>query len=293
MIVRGFAAAKVNLTLHVTGRRADGYHLLDSLVCFAGVGDWLQAAALDSLALRITGPEGTGLSAGPDNLVMRAASLLGGARGADLQLEKHLPVASGIGGGSADAAAALRVLAKHWNCALPPMSEVLSLGADVPVCLAGQPVRMAGIGEKLTPIPALPPLWAVLANPRCAVSTPAVFKSLVRVDNPPMPADIPRFGTAADLAVWLSTQRNDMQAAAMHLAPAIGGLLDDLSRLPGSLLSRMSGSGATCFALFDSASAAQTAAKALRQSRPTDWIFDAALGAADTVSPQRDTDIFA
>lgn len=286
MSVDGFAAAKINLSLHVTGRRADGYHLLDSLVCFAGVGDWLHVAPSEHLHLQIEGREGAGLTAGPDNLVLRAAALLRSKGGADLRLDKRLPVASGIGGGSADAAAALRVLARHWDCPRPSPAEVLSLGADVPVCLAGTPLRMQGIGEHLTPIPALPPLWAVLANPRVAVSTPAVFRALPRVDNPPMPAQIPHFPTTQDLAVWLTLQRNDMESAAASIAPAIGGVLRDLAGLRGSLLARMSGSGATCFALFDSAAKAHAAAADLRLLRPNDWIYDAALGAAADVTPQ-------
>ncbi len=175
-----FAPAKVNLTLHVTGRRGDGYHLLDSLVAFAGVGDRVTIAPGEGL--RITGPRGEGLTAGPDNLCLRAAAAMGG--GVAVTLEKVLPVSSGIGGGSADAAAVLRAMARMGRT-LPTADKVLALGADVPVCLAGRAVRMTGVGEGLTPV-SLPPAWLVLANPGVAVSTADVFRALARRDNAPM-----------------------------------------------------------------------------------------------------------
>ena len=176
------ASAKLNLCLHVTGRRGDGYHLLDSLVVFADVADRVSAAPGQGLSLRVTGPEGAGLGSEPDNLVLRAARSMG-VTDAALLLEKHLPVAAGIGGGSADAAAALRALARWTGRPLPSDAEVLRLGADVPVCLSGRPARMTGIGEGLTPLPPLPALWVVLVNPRVAVPTPQVFAALTRRDN--------------------------------------------------------------------------------------------------------------
>lgn len=279
MTVADFAAAKVNLTLHVTGQRADGYHLLDSLVCFAAVGDTVTVRAADTLTLELIGPESAGLTAGPDNLVLRAAGCLAPGQGAAIRLEKHLPQASGIGGGSADAAAALRALARFWSQPLPDPARVLGLGADVPVCLAGRVCRMQGVGEALAPAPALPPVWAVLANPRVAVPTPEVFRALDRRDSPAMP-DLPSWPDAATLARWLATQRNDLEAAAIRVAPAIAPLLDDLAALPGALLARMSGSGATCYALFADAAKAETAATLLRRARPGDWITAARLGNA-------------
>ena len=182
------APAKVNLALHVTGRRPDGLHLLDSLVVFPRLGDLVEAEPAADLSLAIDGPFARDLSAGADNLVLRAALLLGRrGRGAALRLTKSLPVASGIGGGSADAAATLRLLARLWQAPLPAPEAVLALGADLPVCLAGRPCRMSGIGERLAPL-ALPPFWLVLANPGVPLATAAVFAGLASRSNPPLPA---------------------------------------------------------------------------------------------------------
>ena len=271
----GFAAAKVNLALHVTGRRADGYHRLDSLVAFADAGDRVTAEPADALSLTVTGPEAAGVPAGPENLVLRAAATLGARRGARIVLDKHLPPASGIGGGSADAAAALRVLAALWDVPFPDAAAVLRLGADVPVCLAGVTARMAGIGEDVTPAPPLPPVWAVLANPRVALPTPAVFAALTRRDNPPLPALPDRWRDAADLAQWLNRTRNDLEPPARILCPPVSAVLAALAATPGAMLARMSGSGATCFALFSSAGAAAEAAAALP---PAWWRATCRLG---------------
>lgn len=272
------AAAKINLTLHVTGRRADGYHLLDSLVCFAEVGDAVSAAPAPGLSLRIIGPEGAGLLAEPDNLVLRAARAMG--QGAALLLDKRLPLASGIGGGSADAAATLRLLARMTGAPLPDAATVLRLGADVPVCLAGRVCRMQGVGEVLAPAPPLPPVWAVLANARVAVPTPQVFAALQSRENPAMPDRLPDWPDAPALAAWLGTQRNDLESAAVTLAPAIAETLAALAGVPGALLARMSGSGATCFALFAAPAAAQAAAAALASVRPDWWVAATRLGDA-------------
>lgn len=266
--MREFAPAKINLALHVVGQRADGYHLLDSVVVFAGVGDWVTAAPAERLSLTVSGPFAAGLTGG-DNLVLRAARALGVQ--AAIGLEKHLPIASGIGGGSADAAAALRVLAALAGVALPEAVAVLALGADVPVCLAGRPVRMQGVGEVLTALPALPECHVVLVNPGVAVPTPAVFKALPDKDNPAMSA-MPACRSAAELAAWLGDQRNDLEAPAIALAPVIAEVKAALQARPGCLLARMSGSGATCFGLFADAGLAQAAAKALRAGAPAWWV---------------------
>lgn len=263
------APAKVNLSLHVTGRRDDGYHLLDSLVVFTEIGDRVQAVARDGgVTLHVTGPEAAGLSAAGDNLVVRAAHLMQ-ADGLALTLDKHLPVASGIGGGSSDAAATLRLIACMTGAPLP--ADTLALGADVPVCLPAQPCRMRGIGELVTDVPPLPSMAMVLVNPRIAVSTPAVFAALGARDNPAMPSDLPAWAGFRAFIDWLAAQRNDLQAPACTLVPAIGHVLTALDG-SGSALSRMSGSGATCFGLFQTMAHAHQAAAALAQAHPGWWV---------------------
>lgn len=278
MAIEVFAPAKINLTLHVTGRRADGYHLLDSLVAFAGVGDTVTAEVADHLSLQIDGPMAAGLYAGDDNLVLRAARLLAPGGGAALRLTKRLPVASGIGGGSADAAATLRALARLWSLPLPDQARALALGADVPVCLDCRPARMRGVGEGIEPlVTPLPDAWLVLVNPGVAVSTPAVFAALDRRDNPPMPDRLPDWPDAGSLAAFLATQRNDMEAAAIRLQPVIAVAKEALAAQTGCLIARMSGSGATCFGLFANAAQAGHAAEALKQNHPGWWVTPAPL----------------
>ena len=268
--VQRIARAKVNLALHVMGRRADGYHLLDSLVAFADFGDVVTVEPAPSLSLSITGPMAAGLSAGPDNLVLKAAQMLGSPLGAAITLEKRLPIASGIGGGSADAAATMQALGAIWGCALPDAGQVLALGADVPVCLAGQSCRMAGIGDQISPL-ALPPAHLVLVNPGVGLSTAAVFGALLCRDNPPLPPAAP-MPDAVALAAYLGHCRNDLEAPALSLVPQIGAVLAALQGQTGCLLARMSGSGATCFGLFASASAAEAAATALRAQSGAWWV---------------------
>ena len=268
--VQRIARAKVNLALHVVGRRADGYHLLDSLVAFADFGDVVTVEPAPSLSLSITGPMAAGLSAGSDNLVLKAAQMLGSPLGAAITLEKRLPIASGIGGGSADAAATMQALGAIWGCALPDAGQVLALGADVPVCLAGQSCRMAGIGDQISPL-ALPPAHLVLVNPGVGLSTAAVFGALLRRDNPPLPPAAP-MPDAVALAAYLCHCRNDLEAPALSIVPQIGAVLAALQGQKGCLLARMSGSGATCFGLFASASAAVAAATALRAQSAAWWV---------------------
>lgn len=278
-IVRA-ARAKINLALHVTGRRADGYHLLDSLVAFADFGDRITVEPAPGLSLQITGPKAAGLSAGPDNLVLRAAAAFGAGvdragRGARITLDKHLPVASGIGGGSADAAAALQALAELWGLPLPEASAVLALGADVPVCLLGHPARMAGIGEEVTPL-ALPEVFVVLANPGVGLATAEVFRALTRRDYPALPEPTV-WPDAAALAAYLHQCRNDLALPAQGLAPVIGAVLAALEVQQGCLLARMSGSGATCFGLFASAAQAKAAAANLARAEAGWWVKAGAL----------------
>ena len=260
------ARAKVNLYLHVVGRRADGYHLLDSLAVFPGAADRLSAAPADALTLEIEGPGAAGLGAGSDNLVLRAARALASAAGVEagarLVLDKQLPVASGIGGGSADAAAALRLLARLWDVRLPAerlRAVAQELGADVPVCLGSRPARMGGVGERLQPAPALPGCGMALLNPGVAVATPDVFRA--RGGAFSATAALPdAWPDAAAMAAGLAQMRNDLEAPALSLCPAIAAVLDWLRAQPGCLLARMSGSGATCFGLFADAGAAEAVA---------------------------------
>lgn len=270
-----FAPAKINLTLHVTGQRADGYHVLDSLVVFAGVGDRVSADLATVSSLQITGPMAAGLTPGPDNLVQRAADLMGCH--ASLVLEKHLPVSSGIGGGSADAAATLRLLSRITGQPLPDEGAVLSLGADVPVCLQGRPLRMQGVGERLTPVPPLPAAWLVLVNPGVGVATPAVFRALASKINSPMPEAIPTFAAAADLAAFLSEHRNDLEAPALSIHPVIGTVRSRIAASPGCRIARMSGSGATCFGLFDTEAEARSARRQIQTDHPQWWVSAAPL----------------
>lgn len=267
------APAKVNLCLHVTGRRADGYHLLDSLVVFAGVGDRVSALPGNGLSLRLTGPEAAALGAEPDNLVLRAARLMR-AKDVALVLDKQLPLASGIGGGSADAAATLRLLGRMTGHPLPDARAVLALGADVPVCLAGRPVRMRGVGEDLSPLSPLPPFWLVLVNPRVPVPTPHVFAALTCRENAPIP-DMPMaaLGSAATLADWLQARtRNDLVGAARQVSPVLAQVQAALENTPNCLLARMSGSGGTHFGLFSDESTAMAAAIHLQTAHPGWWI---------------------
>ncbi|MAG98302.1 MAG: 4-(cytidine 5'-diphospho)-2-C-methyl-D-erythritol kinase [Alphaproteobacteria bacterium] len=275
---RWTAPAKVNLYLHVLGRRDDGYHDLDSLVVFPQFGDVLDVAAADELRLTLDGPFADGLPDSGDNLVLRAAALLADAAGvpahAAIRLRKNLPVAAGIGGGSADAAAALRALAAHWR--LPFDAATLQglagrLGADVPVCLCGRPARIGGIGHRVRPIGPMPSFALLLANPGLTVSTAAVFQQLDAVSRAAAP---PRqsYDSVADLAMDLQARGNDLEAPARRLVPSIDRVIGRLGDLPGCRLARMSGSGATCFGLFDDLAAAGAAAAALAEAEKRWWL---------------------
>ncbi len=293
--MRRAAPAKLNLYLHVVGRRPDGYHLLDSLVAFAGVHDTIVAEKANALTLTVEGPFAAALSAEADNLVLRAARALADAAGvrpwAALRLVKRLPVASGIGGGSADAAAALLAAGELWRITHKPGALArlaLKLGADVPVCLEGRAAQLGGIGEKVDPAPPLPRTPLVLVNPLVPLPTPSVFKARSGPFSKPAPlASAPR--DARDLAEALAARRNDLTNAALGLVPAIKDILAALEAQPGCLLARMSGSGATCFALFAEDGEAGAAAAALRASKPGWWVAPSELvGDASTLAPSLD-----
>ncbi len=274
--VTRLARAKINLALHVTGRRPDGYHTLDSVVVFAELGDVVTAEPASRLSLSLGGPFAMDLGADGDNLVMRAAALMPGA-GAALYLAKNLPVAAGLGGGSADAAAALSALAAVSGRPLPAPEAALGLGADVPVCLRGRPARMRGIGEVLEDLPPLPPLWCVLVNPRVACPTGAVYGGLAQAANPGLPAPPAAFADAGALIDWLRQTRNDLEAPARALAPAVARAAEAVAATPGCALARMSGSGATVFGLFAAEAAALDAAATLRAAEPGWWVAAAPI----------------
>ena len=263
-MLREPAPAKVNLYLHITGRRADGLHLLESLVAFAGAGDVLCAEPADGLSLDVVGPFAGALAGEADNLVLRAARALAPGQGARLVLEKNLPVAAGLGGGSADAAAALRLLSRLWGIETDLEPLAAGLGADVPVCLAGATCGMAGIGERLTPLPDRSVPYLLLANSGVALPTPAVFGAR----RGPFRESRPWPQTVAELAGCA----NDLTEAAISLAPEVGETLDALAVLDGALFARMSGSGATCFAAFDGRAARDRARATLRNRYPDWWI---------------------
>jgi 4-diphosphocytidyl-2-C-methyl-D-erythritol kinase len=286
------APAKVNLTLRVLGRRADGYHDLESLVTFADVADRLALTMGDALTLTVLGPGASQAGAEADNLVTKAARALAarvpGLRAGAFRLDKRLPVAAGLGGGSADAAAALRLLARANKLAPndPRLHDAArATGADVPVCLDPRPRIMRGIGEVLSaPLP-LPRLHALLVNPGVAVSTKLVFSgwkpsaSPIRVsDTAANFADLPNMQDEEKLLRWLASAANDLEAPAIALEPAIAEVLASLRAAAGCRLARMSGSGATCFALFSSALDTASAGKSLRAEFPDWWIAETVIG---------------
>jgi 4-diphosphocytidyl-2-C-methyl-D-erythritol kinase len=282
------ARAKVNLFLHVRGRRPDGRHTLESLAVFPEIGDLLTAERSPIRSLSLDGPFALQLGTGEDNLVIRAVERLGAAveapTGVALRLDKRLPVSSGIGGGSADAAAALRLAMRLWGRspdAQTLAALALGLGADVPACLSSAPALMAGQGEILRPAPPFPAFWLVLANPLRAVSTAEVFAGLERRANPPGDAAPARFDDLGLLVAWLSRQRNDLEAPARVIAPVIGAVLGALRWTEGCLLARMSGSGATCFGLFATERQALAAAVAVGAANPGWWVAPARVAAWD------------
>lgn len=280
-VLRTRAPAKVNLTLHVRSRRADGYHLLESLVAFAGAADLLELRPAEALSLEVEGP--TSAASGPpqDNLVLCAARALAerrpGLRLGAFRLVKRLPAAAGIGGGSSDAAGALRLLARlnGWPTTDPAVVEAArATGADIPVCLDPRARMMRGIGEEIGPPAALPPLACVLVNPGVAVPTAEVFRALGlppgAIRDGEAHAEAP--GCAEALHRMLAGARNDLEPPAIALAPAVAEALDLLRRLEGCRLARMSGSGATVFGLFDDCRGAARAAARVRAARPSWWV---------------------
>lgn len=281
--INGQAPAKINLTLHVTGQRDDGYHLLDSLVVFADIWDDISVAEAPGLHLSLSGPGSAGVPADESNLVMKAARALqetrGVTAGAEITLHKALPSEAGIGGGSSDAAATLNLLAELWDVAplSPNTPEVVALGADVPVCMrAPSPVRMTGIGDILAAPPSLPECALVLVNPGVAVPTNLAFDGLQQKSNramQPVPADM----SFDDFAAWLSNQRNDLLTPALKIAPEIEAAVNRLRAMPQVKFVSMSGSGSTCFGLTRNMADARHVARAIQLAQQNWWVAPGAV----------------
>lgn len=280
------APAKVNLALHVTRRREDGYHDLESLVVFADVADELEARPASADTLTVGGPFARALGLGEANLVSRAVAAFRArwpdavASGLALHLTKNLPVAAGIGGGSADAAAALRLMAglSGRPIAIAELADLaVGLGADVPACLVSTPLVARGVGEVLAPLPQFPALHIVLVNPMIPLPTADVFRRLRAHDNYPLPELPSPLTRPAQLGLWLAETRNDLQPPAIKLVPVIGEIVAQLAETQGCILARMSGSGATVFGLFGSGGQAHQAAQVMRAANPDHWVAAAPL----------------
>lgn len=286
------APAKVNLALHVTGQRPDGYHDLESLVVFADVSDELRAIEAKTDELVIKGPFGAALTTGQSNLVLKAVSAFrqavpnGVPHGVQIELTKNLPVAAGIGGGSADAAAALRLMARlSVETVSTERLAVLAkaLGADVPVCLLSQPCLVRGIGEVIAPFTHFPASHLVLVNPLAPLSTADIFRKLRQRHNPGLPPIEPQIDRIAMLGLWLEETRNDLEAPACELAPVIAEIVDKMRTTKGCVSARMSGSGATVFGLYGSSAEAHQAAHDMREIWPDFWVAAAPVSSPDTI----------
>lgn len=286
------APAKVNLFLHVGDKRADGYHDLESLAVFAALEDgiWLEPANHFSLA--VTGPFAAGLARGDDNLTIRAAKALAEwaqvGSGARITLRKTIPLASGLGGGSADAAAVLRGLVRLWK--FDANNEELrgvaaSIGSDIPVCIDSATAWMEGRGERVTLLPVLPAIRLLLVNPLVAVSTAQAFATLGSRHSLGLACPRAPFQDAAALVRFLKSTANDLEQPARAIAPVIGEVIDEIARLPGVLLARMSGSGATCFGLFGDDHHVHEAMALLRARRANWWLAGTSLCAESAAAP--------
>ena len=271
-MINEFAPAKINLCLHVTGQNGNGYHELDSLVLFTTFGDRISVSQDKDWTLKLSGPYGQDIPQGAENLVWRAAEMTTPGGGGIIQLEKNLPPAAGIGGGSSDAAAVIRALSKLYPNADRLELDLTDLGADVPVCMSAEFTLMGGIGEKLIRMGPPPSLPIVLVNPGVALNTAEVFQALEQKENPALPDDMPRSNDLSNWLNWLNAQRNDLELPAIKLRPVIGTVLAALNAFSGTKLARMSGSGATCFAITETAEQCETLAALLQQHYPDWWV---------------------
>ena len=288
MEIRRLARAKVNLALHVTGQLPNGMHILDSLVAFPNIGDILTFQNADGVSLSVEGCFGDKLRKNnkiSENIVFRAVQLMKNSdKGVAIKLIKNLPVASGIGGGSSDAAATIIALAKIWNQSVPSLDKVLKLGADVPVCLSTNFQRVQGVGDRLTALQSPPPIWIVLANPGIQISTAKVFRTLISKNNSPL-ENVNGLNRENGLIEYLLRQRNDLEPVTCELVPMVKVLLDFFKENQNCKLFRMSGSGATCFGLYLEKEAAERTVCDIKKSFPMFWVK---MGKLFSASPRND-----
>ena len=270
-MISEFAPAKINLSLHVVGQKSNGYHLLDSIVSFANIGDNIRIAPNNLGTLQVTGPFAKDLPASAQNLVLKATSLFGNIKPSQITLEKNIPVTSGIGGGSADAAATVRLLSKLYQKPEPPIEKLVSLGADVPVCMQRGIVRMMGVGEEIINLSPAPKVGILLVNPRKALSTAEVFNAVKEKNNSGVNLQGFIEKKLTSWFDWINSMRNDLTASAIDLIPEIRFILDKLITCDGARVVRMSGSGATCFALFEDFDLLQDAKNKISKECPSFW----------------------
>ncbi len=280
--LEAIAPAKINLALLVGGRRSNGLHRLASLVVFSEFGDRVRIGEADRLSLEVSGTHKAGVPTDGSNLAMKAASLMADGRGVRILLEKRIPAAAGLGGGSSDAATVLRLLSRLWNEPLPSHRLLMDLGADIPACIVGSPVFVEGAGELVAPAGCVPGLSMLLVNPGVQVATGAVFDAFAGTGTPNLELP-PDHGSEMGFHSWLAAQRNDLEEAAIGLEPAITEVLREIRQLQGCRLARMSGSGATCFGVFADPILARAAARKVRTRNPGWW----ALATSCRPSPSR------
>ena len=267
MAIRVSAPAKINLCLHVLGQRPDCLHILDSLVAFLDCGEWVELRKAAQTTLRVIGPQLENMAVTENNLVLKAALMFPAGCTTEIILHKTMPIASGIGGGSADAAATLKAMAQLWNVPLPPLAAQLVLGADLPACMESGPILMQGVGDLISPVKNIPKLFACLANSGEAVSTALIFKKLVSKFNQAMD---PTPTAPLNWLYWLAQQRNDLQPPALIAHPIIASVLCQL-KTHNPIVSRMSGSGGTCFAVFENLESAKNCAQGIRYANAKWW----------------------
>ncbi len=273
MMVKGTAHAKLNLTLHVTGKLPNGYHELDSLVVFTEFGDHLELEPAREFLLVANGPFSQVLPPASKNIIHSALRLFEG-RGTDFKvsLEKSIPVSAGLGGGSTNATSALRLAANYLGCPLPvDIQKLVAIGSDLPVCLTGKPSIVRGLGEELTILDRFYEFPVLLVNPNKPVQTKEVYRQLSEVDNPPQ-TPYPVKGNNGDVLTWLKEQRNDLESPAILLCPEIKNILSGLREQEGCVLARMSGSGGTCFGIFQTMEQATGAGREIKLQAPEWWV---------------------